>query len=167
MLAAVADLLNDVGYERMTIGAIAARAGVGRQTVYRWWGSKSAIVGEAVVEGIVTLEPLDRHGEPRTVTQWLTAFAETLGDEANAGVVRALAAAAAEDRRESEALYSALTRPAHTQLTGLIRSGVRPVTRDDAEALADAAMGALLYRLLARKPIDTDYANQLSRLLGH
>jgi AcrR family transcriptional regulator len=44
ILTASAELIRTVGYDTMTIEAIAATAGVGKQTIYRWWPSKAAIV---------------------------------------------------------------------------------------------------------------------------
>ena len=48
VLHAVDDLLVEVGYGAMTLKGIAERAGVGRQTVYRWWSTKAEILAEAV-----------------------------------------------------------------------------------------------------------------------
>lgn len=50
VLEAVDDLLVDEGYAAMTMKGIADRAGVGRQTVYRWWSSKAEILLEACVD---------------------------------------------------------------------------------------------------------------------
>ncbi|HST43532.1 MAG TPA: helix-turn-helix domain-containing protein, partial [Conexibacter sp.] len=47
VLAAADALIAEVGYRRLTIEAIAARAGVGKQTIYRWWPSKGAVVFDA------------------------------------------------------------------------------------------------------------------------
>jgi AcrR family transcriptional regulator len=44
ILEATKHLVATVGYDKMTIEAIAARAGVGKQTIYRWWPSKGAVV---------------------------------------------------------------------------------------------------------------------------
>ncbi|MBB6348180.1 TetR/AcrR family transcriptional regulator [Nonomuraea muscovyensis] len=44
VLAAARELVAEVGYTKVTIEAIAARAGVGKQTIYRWWPSKGAVV---------------------------------------------------------------------------------------------------------------------------
>ncbi|WP_406043366.1 TetR/AcrR family transcriptional regulator [Micromonospora sp. NBC_00898] len=46
ILAAAADLCVEIGYAATTIEAIATRAGVGKQTIYRWWPSKAAVLLE-------------------------------------------------------------------------------------------------------------------------
>jgi AcrR family transcriptional regulator len=52
VLHAVDDLLVDVGYAAMTMKGIAERAGVGRQTLYRWWTTKAEILLEAIVDDV-------------------------------------------------------------------------------------------------------------------
>ncbi|WP_431969945.1 TetR/AcrR family transcriptional regulator [Nocardia sp. bgisy134] len=44
ILAATRALISEVGYAKVSIEAIAARAGVGKQTIYRWWPSKGAVI---------------------------------------------------------------------------------------------------------------------------
>ncbi|MEU6184723.1 TetR/AcrR family transcriptional regulator [Nocardia sp. NPDC047038] len=50
ILAATAELIREVSYAKLGIEAIAARAGVGKQTIYRWWPSKGAVVFDAMLE---------------------------------------------------------------------------------------------------------------------
>ncbi|GLZ80549.1 TetR family transcriptional regulator [Actinorhabdospora filicis] len=48
ILDAVFDLCVERGYAKVTIEAIAARAAVGKPTIYRWWPSKGALALEAL-----------------------------------------------------------------------------------------------------------------------
>ncbi|AZM52939.1 TetR family transcriptional regulator [Streptomyces sp. WAC 01529] len=43
-------LVTEAGYAKLTIEAIAARAGVGKQTIYRWWPSKGAVLLDAFLD---------------------------------------------------------------------------------------------------------------------
>ncbi|TYB62285.1 TetR/AcrR family transcriptional regulator [Nonomuraea sp. PA05] len=47
ILEAARELVSEVGYAKVSIEAIAARASVGKQTIYRWWRSKGAVVFDA------------------------------------------------------------------------------------------------------------------------
>jgi AcrR family transcriptional regulator len=49
ILAAAVALVAEVGYDRMTVDALAARAGVSKPTIYRRWpGGKSEIIVDAI-----------------------------------------------------------------------------------------------------------------------
>ncbi|MFF3836736.1 TetR/AcrR family transcriptional regulator [Streptomyces sp. NPDC001930] len=43
-------LVSETGYAKTTIEGIAARAGVGKQTIYRWWPSKAAVLLDAFLD---------------------------------------------------------------------------------------------------------------------
>jgi AcrR family transcriptional regulator len=48
--AAALALVSETGYPKTTIEGIAARAGVGKQTIYRWWPSKADVLLEAFLD---------------------------------------------------------------------------------------------------------------------
>jgi len=50
VLRAADDLLVERGFAQFTIEGIAARAGVAKQTIYRWWPSKSSVIMDALIE---------------------------------------------------------------------------------------------------------------------
>ncbi|GAA0601393.1 TetR/AcrR family transcriptional regulator [Kribbella sandramycini] len=75
MLNAVDDLLVEIGYGAMTIKGIAERAGVGRQTVYRWWSTKAEILLEAsVIDGRQELGTPPRSDPASDLVAYLTAL---------------------------------------------------------------------------------------------
>jgi AcrR family transcriptional regulator len=59
ILDAALDLLRELGYDRLTMDAVAARAKAGKATLYRRWSSKSSLVVDALLRGTVTLQVHD------------------------------------------------------------------------------------------------------------
>ncbi|MFE0024552.1 TetR/AcrR family transcriptional regulator [Amycolatopsis sp. NPDC059021] len=57
--SAVNDLLGEVGYQRCTVDAIAARAGVGKAALYRRWKSKAELVFAAAIHDDALASPAD------------------------------------------------------------------------------------------------------------
>ncbi|MBX9721181.1 MAG: TetR/AcrR family transcriptional regulator [Candidatus Obscuribacterales bacterium] len=59
ILKSAFELLRELGYERMSIEAIASRAGVGKTTIYRWWQSKDEIILEVLSKSCHEIEVPD------------------------------------------------------------------------------------------------------------
>jgi AcrR family transcriptional regulator len=57
ILQAAADLLLDHGVARVSMDAVAERAGVSKATIYRWWPSKERLALDALVEWAATSSP--------------------------------------------------------------------------------------------------------------
>lgn len=49
LIQATFDMLREFGYERLSMDGIAARAGVGKTTIYRWYKTKDDLLIEALV----------------------------------------------------------------------------------------------------------------------
>lgn len=62
-LDAALELCTEKGYGRVTVEAIAARAGVSKKTIYRWWPSKGAVLLEAFTEALVDATPFVDTGD--------------------------------------------------------------------------------------------------------
>jgi len=98
VLHAADDLLLEVGYAALTMKGIAERAGVGRQTVYRWWSTKAEILFEASVadaEEELAVPPADSAGDE--LVAYLEALVRFLTGSAAGAAYRALLAAAEHD----------------------------------------------------------------------
>ncbi|MGW1376407.1 TetR/AcrR family transcriptional regulator [Streptomyces sp. NPDC002446] len=107
-------LVGELGYDKLTIEGIASRAGVGKQTIYRWWPSKAAVLLDAFTAGVD--EDYEK-GLPDTgdLAADLKFVLRATADEFNAPVFqapyRALAAAGANDEELSRAFVGRLLEP--------------------------------------------------------
>ena len=111
VLKAAASQFATRGYEHLTIEGIAAEAGVAKQTIYRWWPSKSAVVAETLIEGkLLPGQPeLPETGDARAdLTAWLDQLFRFVDEPANNALVRSLVAVAAENESVGERLNDAL-----------------------------------------------------------
>jgi AcrR family transcriptional regulator len=92
--------LGGEGYAAVTIEGLAAEADVSKQTIYRWWPSKAAILGEALLEGPI---PGAEAAIPTTadlgadLRAWLSATAAELGQPEGVALARALIEVTAAD----------------------------------------------------------------------
>src|SRR5262245_64597066 len=66
VLAATLELLAERGFERTELPEVARRAGVHATTVYRRWGAKVRLVGEALLERARPLTPTPDTGTLRS-----------------------------------------------------------------------------------------------------
>lgn len=133
----------------VTVDAIAAEAGVGKQTIYRWWRSKYAVLLEALADRAAVDVPTPDTGRLRgDLVAYLT---DTFHGAAHvAGALRALMADAQRDPQTAEMLGE-YTRSRRATLRSLLRRGVDrgELTADaDLDLLVDQAYGVLWYRLL-------------------
>src|ERR1700691_1653619 len=66
VLEAADNLLVERGFADVTIEGIAARAGVAKQTIYRWWTSKAELLLDGLLDDAATdLPPIDTGSAPQ------------------------------------------------------------------------------------------------------
>ena len=56
ILDAAVVLLGQVGYDRLTMDAVAAQAKASKATLYRRWSTKAALVVDAILRGEITAD---------------------------------------------------------------------------------------------------------------
>lgn len=168
IVAATQELLVELGHRELTIEGVAARAGVGKQTIYRWWPSKAALVLEAYLTASDAVLPPPETGstleDVAALLRWLIAvLAEPTGGRVVAGLLADLQhdADLAEGFRRDvvparrRAMLAALER-------GRQRGEIR--AEADLELAVDALHGAVFYRLLiSGEPLDADFTASLAR----
>jgi len=164
VLPAVDDLLVETGSAPMTMKGIAERAGVGRQTVYRWWSTKAEILFEACVgDAAHELAPEPRARTVDDITSYLEALITFLADSAAGAAYRALVGEAQHDPAVAALLASSdiLGNSARVVLERAI--GRRDLPPDAACAAAVALLvGPVFYALLHGEPADQVSARDLA-----
>lgn len=151
ILDAAMRLLAADGYRALTMERIAAAAGVGKQTVYRWWPSKAAVVLTALAEHAEEEVRLPDAGDGREdVTRFLRGtFAALRGTAGPA--VRALMAEAQLDPSFAAAFRERLIDRRRAGLRALLaraRARGELAPHADLDLLMDLAYGVMWYRLL-------------------
>lgn len=171
ILVAARELLAKGSYAELSMESVAARAGVGKKTLYRRWPSKAPLVAEAVLEayGGSGSFPVAETGNIRAdLRSWLAEHADFLAEPANAALVRALVAAAAASPADGAALYQQLSAPQHAGLTTRLRQAVQDgqLHADaDLDAVAGALIGTLLLQALTQPGAAADPRARFDGLL--
>jgi AcrR family transcriptional regulator len=169
ILDATAELVSEVGYPKLSIEAIAARAGVGKQTIYRWWPSKGAVVFDAFLslqedEGGTALPESEDIGADLSLL--LRGTAQGLVDPRFDEPYRALTTEIQHDPELARELLDRLLGPLldatrqrilRGQAVGQIDAAVDP------EIVVELLFGPLFHRWLLRTaPLDDAYADAVA-----
>jgi AcrR family transcriptional regulator len=169
ILVAATALINEAGYGATTMEGIARRAGVSKQTIYRWWPSPAAIVLEALNEGASRIAPLDETGD---IEHDLRVFVRRSVLGARGQVARLLTALMAEAQHDASFAKSfqdgflAQRRAVMAQLLEQARSSGQLRPGIDIDFLVEVFFGALWYRMLAASgPINQRFADDLTDAL--
>ena len=140
ILAAAVDLLGEVGYARLTMEQVAARAGVGKASVYLRWTNKVALVAEAIQHrsGVVPEVP-----DTGSLREDMLAFLRALL-RGKSAAQRALAAVTGEIASNPE-LQKAWRRSVAGTLSACVRVIVEhAIERGELPAASDVELLSLL-----------------------
>lgn len=162
-------VLAETGYHRLAIEGVAARAGVGKATVYRWWPTKSRLVIEALSRRLL-LPPTEPTGDSRRdVRAVIQRMADTFGRSPLGDVLPALAVDLIHDPEASEQLRLMLgPRRAANAAIFYSAAGRGDLPHDvDVHLLLDIIAGTILYCCLMSNRPTTDLIDRLTDLVLH
>jgi AcrR family transcriptional regulator len=166
ILDAALRLVREGRRQDLTIDGIARAAGVGKQTIYRWWPSKGAVIAEALAEHAQEAVGLPDTGTLRgDLGAFLAASFRALEELGMAHVLREVIASAQQEAAPAAVLTAFTERRRAAMRSLLERAGARGEVgpQADADTLVDLAYGFLWYRLLVRHaPLDARAAELLT-----
>ena len=166
ILDATLELLAERGFQAATMEAIAARAGVGRNTIYRRWSSKEELIADALNELIVDVDPHDGDDVHALLLHWIRDFARVFGDPLYGRILPAVLGELQANPAFAEMYAERVVRPRYEALVGILRQAAErgALRRDvDVEQIADLLAAPPFVRVLpvGLPPITDHYAEDL------
>ena len=165
ILRAARELMEENGPTALTMEGIAARAGVGKPTIYRWWPDRHSVAMAALMEN-ESVPPSTRGGRSsldslrRQLRKVVSLFATSIGRN-----VATMIASADHDSELSKAFrnHFVMTRREEGRALLLQAIGSGEIRRDaNVEIVLDMLYGALFFRLLmGHAALDDALTNQL------
>ncbi len=151
VLEAAFELVGAEGLTSVGIDAIAAEAGVAKQTIYRWWPSKTAVILDALVVGTMKETPFPDSGDLRADIERHLRAVIALFRSPTGNLIRSLLASAQNDEAIAEEFRRRFWRPrrdlSRARLDAAIARGeVRPDIA--VETVLDALYGPVWLRLM-------------------
>ncbi|MFD0773433.1 TetR/AcrR family transcriptional regulator [Streptomonospora algeriensis] len=165
--AAVFTELAKHGYGRLSIEAVARRAGVGKTAIYRRWSSKLQMVVEVVSAAAVKVMPVPDTGTlSGDIRELLDAGAQAMRHPLASQIVPDLLAEAARNPDIAETLESTLRETQQgisaVMIANAVERGDLPPDTD-VELALDMVFGPLYWRVaVTRSPVSEDYLDDLA-----
>jgi AcrR family transcriptional regulator len=157
-------LLREHAYAEVSCDTIAAQAGVGKQTIYRWWNNKADVVLDALREharAVTAPETGSLEGDVRAFFE--VTFRLVRGPRGTGPVLKGLMAEA----QLNATFAPRFTAFIETRRSALLRVLARYPVADERElpTLVDMLFGAFWYRLLlGHAPLTSTVAATLGKL---
>ncbi|OBH05754.1 MULTISPECIES: TetR/AcrR family transcriptional regulator [unclassified Mycobacterium] len=149
IVTATRELLLERGFDGLTIEAVAARAGVGKQTIYRWWPSRPALVADVMLEDADKILASVDHTDDVSadLVRWVGKLVASLTTARGMAMLRILTVAGMEHEDTAVKLRAGFSAPLHDSVRArLIADGVDAAA---AESAADAIVGGVVFPILS------------------
>ncbi|PJK23611.1 TetR/AcrR family transcriptional regulator [Mycolicibacterium goodii] len=142
-------LLLERGFDGLSIEAVAAKAGVGKQTIYRWWPSRPALVADVLLEDAdKILATMPKTADVTAdLASWAGTLAAALTTRRGHAMLKTLMAASLEHEDTAGRLREGFSRPLIESVRDRLLA--EDVDADTAQAAADALLGAVVYAILS------------------
>jgi AcrR family transcriptional regulator len=165
VLRAAYDLLSEGGISRFTIEGVAARSGVARTTIYRWWPSKGALAMEGFLEATKLEFPVpETDSVVADIRTALRLFARMMSGPAGR-IVRGILAEGQSDPETIQAFMSGYVRPRRAEVMALLERGIASgELRADADLvmISYCIFGPMYLRMLLDEGLDEAWVNRLA-----
>lgn len=144
-------MLEEIGFDKLSLEGVAARAGVGKATIYRWWPNKSALAMEALLRVVEPIPPIGDSGSARQdIEEHIGRLWQSLRGKSGR-IVREMIALAQFDDETMRIFNDNYLEPRRSALVAVLRRGIQAgeFRADfDTRLVFDLLYAPLLQRLL-------------------
>jgi AcrR family transcriptional regulator len=169
ILRGTLQLLEQKGFPNLTIEDVAAKANVGKATVYRWWPNKAALIADAFASSATRKLHFPDTGSvfsdmSKQMSQLVKIFRSRRGR-----IVAAILSGGQTDRELIAAFRERFLKPRRQEAYVTLRRGIaRGELRadQDLDLLLDSLYGPIYMRFLIQHDhLSTEFVNNLCRLV--
>jgi AcrR family transcriptional regulator len=165
ILAATAKLLSEGGFQAVTIEAVAARAGVAKTTLYRWWPNRAAVALDCVSARMAPIADAPRAGSYRKRFQRQLKATIRLLNGKQGQAILALIGAKQTDPLLGKAYSEQIARPRRAQTRRMAQQAIQAgelAPGTDPDLFLDAIYGPLYYRkVVSGEPVTDDFIDRI------
>ncbi|MCI5060868.1 MAG: TetR/AcrR family transcriptional regulator [Alphaproteobacteria bacterium] len=160
ILDATRRLLTHSSVQKLSIEAIARKAGVGKTTIYRWWPNKAAVVMEAVFSQPAFHNVLPT---PKSAAEGVHSQIDKLARQLSGKNGRTIAEIIGEAQPDGESLrilIQSFLQERYNSLSSYIEGGKQNGEFDpeiDTDSAIDIILGPLFFRLMSGQDMDEDF----------
>jgi AcrR family transcriptional regulator len=165
ILNATLQLLDKVGYAKLTVEGVAAMAQAGKATIYRWWSSKPRLVCEALMEETDPDLPMTDTGSVREDFRRQMQNVAQLFNSAKGKRIAMIIGVAQEEPEVLDSFRSQFLMARRSEAQQILQRGIRRgELRGEvfSDVALDALYGPLFYRLMVEQgSISHEYVEAL------
>lgn len=162
---AAIDLLVEDGFDRVSMDAVATRAGVSKATIYRRWPSKEALVIDAVARRTDPFPAVEPDGSVRDRLVSLLEAILATSRSGVGGLLPAMVGASVSNPALAACYRERIIEPRRIRIGDILRAGIAAgeLRADlDVELAIDLVVGPLLYRIVfPREALPPDHCARL------
>lgn len=151
ILAATYELLVEAGFSNLSIEGVAARAGVGKATIYRWWSSKALLAAEAFLNAVVPAIAFPEGESARSIIeQQILKLAKAYRGKGGA-ILKEMIGHSQDNIELKRVFFEGYLQPRRLAAKAAFQRGIDQgefLPDLDLDLLIDALYGPLLYRML-------------------
>ena len=151
ILDAARDLIRVEGYASFSIEGVASRAGVAKQSIYRRWASKGALLIDLYMDGLERPAPMPARSLANDLLAVLVQTTKRVQDPTYENILKSVVVEAQNDPDMRKLVLQRIVQPrrdaAKAVINRAIESGELPRTTDP-EMIVDFVFGAIWFNLL-------------------